>query len=42
MSDRSSEADEPVLINDPVALAQKEAENALEQFDWGMEEVDRW
>ena len=42
MSDRSSEADEPVLIKDPVALAQKEAENALEQFDWGMEEVDRW
>ncbi|MEX3016388.1 Fic family protein [Gymnodinialimonas hymeniacidonis] len=42
MSDRKSEAEIPPLIEDPIELAQKEAENALLQFDWGMEEVERW
>lgn len=42
MSDRKSEAEIPPLIEDPIALAKKEAENALVQFDWGMEEVERW
>ncbi|MBD3679657.1 MAG: Fic family protein [Rhodobacteraceae bacterium] len=42
MSERKSEAEIPPLINDPVELAKKEAENALAQFDWGIEEVERW
>ncbi|OUS07570.1 hypothetical protein A9Q96_06580 [Rhodobacterales bacterium 52_120_T64] len=42
MVDRKSEAGEPALITDPLELAEKEAENALAQFDWGMEELDRW
>lgn len=42
MSDRKSEAEIPALIDDPIELAEKEASNALEQFDWGMEEVGRW
>lgn len=42
MSDRKSEAEIPPLISDPVELARKEAANALRQFDWGMEEVERW
>lgn len=42
MVDRKSEAESPVLISDPIALAEKEAENALFQFDWAMEEVERW
>lgn len=40
--ERKSEAEIPGLISDPVKLAEKEAENALAQFDWGMEEVARW
>lgn len=42
MGDRKSEAESPVLISDPIKLAEKEAENALSQFDWAMEEVERW
>lgn len=42
MSDRKSEAEIPPLISDPIELAKKEAANALRQFDWGMEEVERW
>lgn len=42
MGDRKSEAEAPVLISDPIKLAEKEAENALKQFDWAMEEVDKW
>lgn len=42
MSERKSEAEIPALISDPTELAQREAENALLQFDWAMEEVDRW
>ena len=42
MSDRKSEAESPILISDPIELAEKEAENALHQFDWDMEEVERW
>jgi len=42
MQDRKSEAELPPLITDPTELAEKEAENALHQFDWAMEEIDRW
>lgn len=42
MNDRSSEAEVPVLIEDPVELAKKEAQNSLIQFDWAMEQVERW
>lgn len=42
MNDRKSEASEPDLIADPIARARREAENALTQFDWGMDEVERW
>jgi len=42
MADRKSEAEIPALIKDPIELAKKEAENALLQFDWAMEEVERW
>lgn len=42
MADRKSEAEIPALISDPIELAKKEAENALLQFDWAMEEVERW
>jgi Fic family protein len=40
--DRRSEADEPVLITDPVELARHEAANALDQYDEGMAELERW
>lgn len=42
MSDRKSEAEIPALITDPTDLARREASNALIQFDWAMEEVERW
>lgn len=42
MSERKSEAEIPVLIKDPIELARKEAANALDQFDWALEEVERW
>lgn len=42
MADRKSEAETPVLVSDPIELAKREASNALDQFDWGMDEVDRW
>ena len=42
MSDRKSEAEIPPLIDDPVELAEREAQNALDQFDWAMDEVRRW
>lgn len=42
MGDRKSEAEIPPLIIDPTELAQREASNALEQFDWAMQEVERW
>ncbi len=42
MSDRKSEAEIPPLITDPVLLAKREAKNALDQFDWAIEEVARW
>lgn len=42
MVERKSEAEIPPLILDPVELAQREAANALAQFDWAMAEVDRW
>lgn len=42
MSDRKSQAEIPLLIKDPTELAEKEANNALEQFDYAMSEVDRW
>ena len=40
--ERKSEAEIPPLIVDPQALAEKEAENAVAQFDWAMDEVGRW
>lgn len=40
MSPRKSEAELPVLIEDPVKLAEREAQNALGQFDWGMQRVE--
>lgn len=42
MVDRKSIAEIPVLIDEPIELAEKEASNALEQFDYAMEEVERW
>jgi Fic family protein len=42
MPDRKSEAEIPPLIEDPVELAKREASNALDQFDWAMEELNRW
>ncbi|MDH5529741.1 MAG: Fic family protein, partial [Paracoccaceae bacterium] len=42
MAERKSEAEIPPLIDDPVELAKREASNALDQFDWAMEEVERW
>lgn len=42
MGDRKSDAEIPPLISDPIKLAEREASNALEQFDWAMEEVERW
>jgi Fic family protein len=42
LGDRKSEAEIPPLISDPVALAEREARNALDQFDWAISEVDRW
>lgn len=42
MPDRKSEAEIPALILDPTELAEKEAANALDQFDWAIEEVGRW
>jgi Fic family protein len=42
MVDRKSEAESPSLINDPTKLAEREAANALDQFDWAMSEVGGW
>lgn len=41
MTDRSSQAEEPNLITDPTLLAEKEAENALAQYDWAMQQLDK-
>ena len=40
--DRSSEADEPSLLTDRTAIAEREAENALRQFDFSMGELSKW
>lgn len=40
--DRSSEADEPLLVTDPKEIAEIEAENTLRQFDAAMLELRRW
>jgi Fic family protein len=42
MVDRKSEAESPSLIKDPTKLAEREAANALDQFDWAMSEVSGW
>jgi len=42
MADRKSEAEIPPLISDPTKLAEREAANALDQFDWAMSEVKDW
>lgn len=42
MADRKSEAEIPALIEDPTELAKREAANALDQFDWAMDEVGSW
>jgi hypothetical protein len=40
--DRSSEADEPVLVDDAQEIARIEAENTLRQFDAAMKELSLW
>jgi fido (protein-threonine AMPylation protein) len=40
--DRSSEADEPVLVQDAQEIARIEAENTLRQFDAAMRELSAW
>jgi len=40
MAPRKSEAEVPLLIQDPDELARREAQNALDQFDWAMERVE--
>jgi hypothetical protein len=42
MTDRKSEAEIPALTKDPTELAKREAANALDQFDWAMDEVGSW
>jgi Fic family protein len=42
MADRSSEADEPELIEDPDERARVEAENTLRQFDAAIVELRKW
>lgn len=41
-NDRSSEADEPVLVQDAQEIARIEAENTLRQFDAAMHELQEW
>ncbi|MBX3569440.1 MAG: Fic family protein [Rhizobiaceae bacterium] len=41
-TDRSSEADEPLLVTDPREIAKIEAENTLRQFDAAMAELRKW
>ncbi|NJM30086.1 MAG: Fic family protein [Rhizobiales bacterium] len=40
--DRSSEAQSPLLITDRRAIAEREAENSLKQFDASMAELQKW
>lgn len=40
--DRSSEANQPTLVTDPVQVARIEAENTLRQFDLSMGELEKW
>jgi fido (protein-threonine AMPylation protein) len=42
MADRSSEADEPLLVTDAQEIARIEAENTLRQFDAAMQELRKW
>jgi Fic family protein len=42
MADRSSEADEPLLVTDAQEIARIEAENTLRQFDTAMQELRKW
>lgn len=42
MAPRKSEAEIPSLITDPIQLAEREAKNALTQFDWAMEKVEEY
>ena len=42
MSERKSDAEIPPLISDPIKLAELETRNSLEQYDYAMEEVERW
>jgi Fic family protein len=41
-TDRSSEADEPLLVTDAQEIARIEAENTLRQFDAAMAELRKW
>lgn len=41
-ADRSSEADEPILLADRQEIARVEAENTLRQFDAAMKELQGW
>lgn len=42
MEDRSSEAQEPLLVSDAQEIARIEAENTLRQFDAAMQELKTW
>lgn len=42
MADRSSEAQEPLLVTDAQEIARIEAENTLRQFDAAMQELKTW
>lgn len=42
MADRSSEAEEPLLVVDAQEIAKIEAENTLRQFDAAMQELKNW
>jgi Fic family protein len=42
MTDRSSEAEEPLLVTDAQEIARIEAENTLRQFDAAMKELKTW
>ncbi|WP_084018905.1 Fic family protein [Mesorhizobium sp. LNHC221B00] len=41
-NDRSSEADDPLLVTDAQEIARIEAENTLRQFDGAMSELRKW
>ena len=42
VQDRSSQAETPLLLQDKEAIARKEAENTLRQFDLMIDELSVW